>query len=98
LGRRLARSEHVCHRCDNPPCLNPDHLFLGSHADNMRDAQSKGRLYRAIGGRHPQAKLTEDQARAILADTRPLRDIASAYGITISAVSDIRCRRTWRHV
>ena len=53
----------VCHRCDNPPCVNPKHLFLGTSADNMRDRDSKHRL--AFGERHGNAKLTDDDVREI---------------------------------
>jgi len=58
LGRRLVKGEEAMHTCDNPPCLNPGHLRVGSHADNMRDAKAKGRL--KIGGR-TSATWTKDK-------------------------------------
>jgi len=58
---------HVCHRCDNPPCCNPDHLFLGTRSDNMRDCVQKNRLN--VGDRrgtnNGRAKLSEEQVREI---------------------------------
>ena len=55
----------VCHRCDNPGCVRPDHLFLGTHADNARDKIDKGRGNQPLGERNGQAKLTEAQVVAI---------------------------------
>lgn len=101
----------VCHRCDNPPCVNPAHLFLGTQTDNVRDATAKRRM--AAGPRHGShtkpdtvrrgtahhgAKLSEDDVRAIRADTRTYKQIAAAYGLHPMYVFAIRHRRTWRHV
>lgn len=89
----------VCHRCDNRLCVNPRHLFLGTHADNMADMVNKGR--QNIGVQNPCAKLTE-------ADVRTIRSLASRgvtqsqigimFGIDQSTVSNVNTRKTWSHV
>lgn len=86
----------VCHRCDNPPCCNPAHLFLGTLQDNMTDRNAKGR--QARGERNGPAKLTADQVRSIRADTRPNAVIAKEYGIAPNTVPGIKRRKTWKHV
>ena len=90
----------VLHRCDNPPCVNPDHLFLGTQADNMRDMRLKSRAKAGPGhGKRgeevPVAKLTNEQARQILLDSRPQRQIARDFGIVQQTVSDIKRGRRW---
>lgn len=89
----------VCHRCDNPPCVNPDHLFLGTHAENMADAATKGRLPR--GSRSNLSKLTEAQVteiKARLAAGDGTAAIAKDYGVTTGNVYAIKTGRSWRHV
>lgn len=54
---------HICHHCDNPPCVNPAHLFKGTSKDNVHDAISKGRM--SVGGKNANAKLTDEQAAEI---------------------------------
>lgn len=86
----------VCHRCDYPPCIKPDHLFLGDRADNMRDCVEKDR--QARGERHARAKLTDEQARAIREDRRSGVVIAKEYAVSQATVSEIRNRRHWTHL
>lgn len=90
----------VRHRCDNPPCCNPEHLLLGTDADNKRDSMERGRHKWPIklGENHGAAKLTADKVRAIRADSRPQRQIAAAYGIGQPHVSDIKTGKKWSHV
>lgn len=99
--RPLEPGEDVCHRCDNPACFNPTHLFAGTHADNMADMAMKGRWgsgARAAGEQHGCAKLTEPQVREIRAAFGTCAGIAASYGVSESAVRMIRNRQTWKHV
>lgn len=86
----------VCHRCDVRSCVNPAHLFLGTHADNSADRNAKGR--QARGERNGPAKLAEWQVQAIRADKRLQREIAVDYGVTDHTISAIQSRKLWRHV
>ncbi len=88
----------VCHKCDMPECINVDHLFLGSHEDNMADMVAKGRSRGVPGEAHPSAKLTEAQVRSIRVDRRKIRLICAEYGIGKSLVSYIRARTVWKHL
>jgi hypothetical protein len=88
----------VCHSCDNPKCVNPGHLWLGSAAENHDDMVAKGRRRSQAGEASHRAKVTEEQARAILADARPYSEIAAAYGLKISSVSSIKNRVSWSHL
>ena len=96
----------VLHRCDNPPCVNPDHLFLGTQADNLRDMgekrrsspQTKPELFR--GSNNGRAKLNEQQVRDIRAMDESLSNIAIAkqFGVSDVAIAFIRLGRTWKCV
>lgn len=86
----------VCHKCDAPACVNPDHLFLGTHADNGADAASKGRMRPPRGEASPKAKLTAEQVVAIRRDTRTTRAIGRDYGVSNRHVSAIKRGEAWR--
>lgn len=87
---------HVLHRCDTPLCINPDHLFLGTPADNSADMVAKGRSAR--GERGGNAVLNEQKVREIRAARGTLQNIAKRYGISRSVVCLVKHRKTWRHV
>lgn len=86
----------ICHKCDVPGCINPDHLFLGTHADNVADKVAKGRQTR--GERHSTARLTEDQAREIIFSGERIRDIAARFGILPQEAYRIRIGERWAHL
>lgn len=90
----------VCHRCDNPPCVRPEHLFLGTHQDNMDDMDAKDR--RAIGERHGCARLAPEQVQAIrsryAAGGVSYGSLAKEYDISKATVSHIVTGRKWKHL
>lgn len=86
----------VCHRCDNPACCNPNHLWLGSCAENVADRDRKNR--QAHGERSPRAKLSAHQIAMIALDTRPQREVAEDYGVCKSTIGNIRRRQSWAHM
>lgn len=92
----------ICHRCDNPPCVNPRHLFLGKPTHNLCDASKKGRL--PHGKDHPRdnAKLTEEEVRQIrdiyAGGGISHRTLARKWGVGKRTVGNIITRETWKHV
>ena len=91
-----SEDQQVCHRCDNPPCVNADHLFLGSNDDNVRDVCEKGRQVR--GTKSPWAKLTEDNVDTIrrLCDAGMTQaKVSGLFRINQALVSRIVNRRRW---
>ena len=90
---------HVLHKCDNPLCVNPDHLFLGSHIDNMADKHAKGReVLPPSGELHHKAKLAEFEVRSIRKSPYPKQYLAQTYGVSVCTINDIQKRRSWRHI
>lgn len=95
----------VMHICDNPPCINPSHLKLGSDVDNKRDAKSKGRLTwkkrRAgvvIGERHGRAKLTQAEAMEVKYGGGSLKELSEKFSVTKTTIRGIRSGRIWAHI
>lgn len=90
---------NILHHCDNPPCLKIEHLFEGSHSDNLKDCWDKGRREKSHEGEtHPSAKLSANEVIAILSDNRTHTAIAKEYGVSRPAISLIKERKNWRHV
>lgn len=86
----------VMHTCDNRLCCNPDHLCIGSHADNMADMKAKGRRKSiGVGSANGRAKLSAEQVIAIRQDKRGKRTIAPEYGISPAQVQRIRRGQQW---
>src|SRR5689334_22453460 len=96
---RCADGYVVRHRCDTPECVNPDHLEIGTIADNVRDRDDRGR--QAKGERHPIAKLNDQAVREIrrqLSEGQPQRALARRYGVNPKVIVDIKRGNIWRHV
>lgn len=92
----------VCHRCDNPSCINPEHLFIGTHQDNIDDRESKGRNNLSgiglSGECHPKSKLTWSDVRHIRSNIKKRGDIsamARKFNVNHKTISDIYLMKTW---
>lgn len=86
----------VLHKCDVRACVNPDHLFLGTHLDNMADKTAKGR--QARGSKSWNAKLSEADVLAIRKTVGSAKEVAAQYGVGVSIIGDIRRRQRWGHL
>ena len=100
---------YVCHRCDNPPCCNPTHLFLGTNSENMRDCVGKGRfekggrccppLNRSWGEKCSLSKLTAEQVKSIRAEYIPYvvtyKMLARKYGVHPETILNVVTRKKW---
>lgn len=88
----------VLHKCDNPTCVNPEHLFLGTHTDNMQDMVSKGRLVTHPGEKNTNAKLTKSQVDEIRHKSTFTTQVqlAKEYGVTQAAIWYIIKNRNWK--
>lgn len=94
----IPKGLYVCHKCDTPPCCNPDHLFLGTLAENSLDMKMKGRARVAIGSKNSLAKLDDEKVAMILKDNRIARLVAKDFGVSRSTIASIRTGLIWTHV
>lgn len=91
----IEEDKFICHSCDNPSCVNPDHLWIGTHKDNMKDMHDKGRIY---------TKLTAYQINKIRDSWNNNyyhglgTELCKKYGLTIGHLSNIVNRRIWKHI
>ena len=86
----------IRHRCDNSTCVNPSHLEVGTHADNVADRVRRKRS--AFGELSGRAKLTEGQVLDIAGDPRSAIDIASDYPVSVDTIRSIKQKRIWKHL
>ncbi len=100
----IPKGLYVCHRCDNPICVNPNHLFLGSHYDNMQDMGRKGRQWCQNpdnvkrGEQVPWSRLVSEDIAEILTSDEPHSVLARRLGVTYQSVWDVRHGKCWTHV
>ena len=90
----------VLHKCDTPACVRPDHLFLGTHADNHNDMVNKGRARHIEGEKHYKSKLTNNDIVAIrkLKGKMRIEEIGEIYGVCRATIGYIHKGDTWKHV
>jgi hypothetical protein len=100
----IPTGQYVCHHCDTPACVRPDHLFLGDQSANMKDGVAKGRVHLPAqdGSNNPQAKLTEAQVLAIreryAAGGILHRELAPEFGVSVPTIAGIVRGEYWPHV
>jgi hypothetical protein len=95
------KGSFVCHTCDEPACVNPDHLFLGSPKDNTWDMLRKGRGCMPpvlVGENNSYSKLTEAAVRDIRTKRMLQREFAELYGVKQAVISKVQLRKVWAHV
>lgn len=96
---KIPKNISVLHKCDNPICINPAHLFLGTKTDNMNDKKNKKRHH--FGNKHPMAKLSEDDVQVIIgleAGGITHQKIADKFDVCRQNISKICARNSWTHM
>ena len=98
----IPEGKYVLHTCDNPWCVNPDHLYLGTYKDNAKDREFRNRGNHAFGARHGRSKLTPDQVieiRKLSAEENlTCSELGRRFGINHKSVQDIVTRKHWSHI
>ncbi len=91
----IPEGKKVCHHCDNPACVNPGHLFLGTQQDNIRDMMTKGRSPNQVGESNNNAKLTIGEVSAIRKSSLPVKVLANLYPVGVQQVYNIKRDSRW---
>ncbi len=94
----IPEGAQILHKCDNPSCVNPGHIFLGTVQDNVSDMWAKGRAVIMRGADNPASKLTLDDIRAIRMSELSLAELSINYGVSRTSISAARRGLTWLHV
>jgi len=99
----IPKGMQVLHKCDTPCCCNPDHLWLGTHQDNIDDKMRKGRHVagrstKSRGSRNGNSKLTEEQVRHIRRRETEVAGYVALYGVSKTTIWDIQKGKTWGHL
>lgn len=97
----IPKSHYVCHKCDNPICTNPDHLFIGTAKDNTRDCLNKKRKNAPSGINHHNVKLTEEQVgeiKELIILKYSQRILAKMYNVSPSTIQNIVDNKTWKNL
>jgi hypothetical protein len=100
LGRKLKKGELVLHKCDNKPCVNPEHLYIGTDLDNARDRDTRGRANPVEGEEHYKSKLTLKtigKAEKLRSEGWSYQRIANSLGLATMTVFYALTKKTWKH-
>lgn len=99
---KIPRGKYICHHCDNPACVNPNHLFLGTPKENSRDRETKQRSNRPYGEQHANSKLNAKRVlkiRKILASNeKSAAETARLFGVNESTICKIKNRKSWKRL
>lgn len=96
LNGTIPEGVEVCHKCDNRACINPDHLFLGTHQENMSDMKQKGRAKGLVGVDNHKCKITPSIAAEIIRSSKPRHELANRFGVTVCMIGRIQRRVAWK--
>ena len=93
-------NKHVLHHCDNKLCCNPDHLYLGTDAENGADRKARNRIYRggSPGQKNGWALLNDDKVRDIKTGRMSRKEFASLYGVSVACIDKIASGKNWTHI
>lgn len=98
---KIPQGMNICHTCDNPKCVNPEHLWVGSQAENVADMMKKRRGLKSFGSNHHFSTITDEIAREIktkLRDGMTIKQVHMILGASYRVVQHIHAETTWRHI